>query len=114
MYDNSRSLYDRAAKVMPGGVNSPVRFFNPFPFFAASAYGSKVISSDHISYVDYCMGYGSLLVGHANAEILEEVISQLRLGSLYCIPTEKEVVLGELIARIIPTCEMTRVCWGVS
>jgi glutamate-1-semialdehyde 2,1-aminomutase len=109
MYDNSRILYDRATKVIPGGVNSPIRFFEPFPFFAASANGSSVTSSDHIRYIDYCMGYGSLILGHANTEILEAVKSQLSIGSLYCIPTEKEVVLGEMIAQLIPACEMTRV-----
>ncbi len=109
MYDNSRILYDRATKVIPGGVNSPIRFFKPFPFFAASADGSRITSSDHVSYVDYCMGYGSLLLGHANLEILEAVKSQLDIGSLYCIPTEKEVILGEMIAKLIPACEMTRV-----
>src|SRR5688572_15488625 len=109
MYENSRILYDRATKVIPGGVNSPIRFFNPFPFFAASANGSKVISSDHISYVDYCMGYGSLLLGHAYTEVMEAVKLQLDSGSLYCIPTEKEVRLGEMIAELIPACEMTRV-----
>ena len=109
MYDNSRILYDRATKVIPGGVNSPIRFFKPFPFFAASANGSRITSSDHISYVDYCMGYGSLLLGHANTEILEAVKSQLNIGSLYCIPTEKEVILGEMIAQLIPSCEMTMV-----
>ncbi|MGA7367761.1 MAG: glutamate-1-semialdehyde 2,1-aminomutase [Nitrososphaeraceae archaeon] len=109
MYDSSRVLYDRATKVIPGGVNSPIRFFNPFPFFAASANGSRINSIDHVSFVDYCMGYGSLLLGHANEEILKAVKSQLNIGSLYCIPTEKEVVLGETIAQLIPTCEMTRV-----
>lgn len=109
MSDNSRSLYDRAIKVIPGGVNSPVRFFKPFPFFAASANGSKVTSSDHVSYIDYCMGYGSLLLGHANMQILDAVKTQLDIGSLYCIPTEKEVVLGEMISQLIPACEMTRV-----
>jgi len=108
MYDNSRILYDRATKVIPGGVNSPIRFFKPFPFFAASANGSRITSSDHVSYVDYCMGYGSLLLGHANVDILEAVKSQLNIGSLYCIPTEKEVILGEMIAQLIPACEMTR------
>jgi glutamate-1-semialdehyde 2,1-aminomutase len=109
MYEKSRFLYDRAANVIPGGVNSPIRFFQPFPFFAASANGSRVTSSDHTSYIDYCMGYGSLLLGHANVQILDAVKSQLDLGSLYCIPTEKEVVLGETIAQLIPACEMTRV-----
>jgi glutamate-1-semialdehyde 2,1-aminomutase len=109
MYNNSHILYDRAIKVIPGGVNSPIRFFKPYPFFAASANGGRITSSDHVSYVDYCMGYGSLLLGHANKEILEDVKSQLASGSLYCIPTEKEVILAEMIARLIPTCEMTKV-----
>src|SRR5687767_833027 len=109
MYDNSRNLYQRATKVIPGGVNSPIRFFKPFPFFAASASGSKIISIDHISYLDYCMAYGSLILGHANSEILEAVKSQLDSGSLYCIPTENEVKFAEMIADLIPACEMTRI-----
>jgi glutamate-1-semialdehyde 2,1-aminomutase len=109
MYDNSRKLYDRAIRVLPGGVNSPIRYFKPFPFFAASANGSKVVSADHVSYVDYCMAYGSLLLGHGNTEVIEAVKTQLDSGSLYCIPTEKEVELAEMIARLIPACEMTRI-----
>ncbi|HET6730919.1 MAG TPA: glutamate-1-semialdehyde 2,1-aminomutase [Nitrososphaeraceae archaeon] len=109
MYDNSRNLYQRATRVLPGGVNSPIRFFKPFPFFAASASGSKIVSIDHLSYLDYCMGYGSLILGHANAEIIEAVKSQLANGSLYCIPTENEVKLAELIRELIPACEMTRI-----
>ena len=78
-------LYDRATKVIPGGVNSPIRFFNPFPFFAASANGSRINSIDHVSFVDYCMGYGSLLLGHANEEILKAVKLQTKywLSLLY-------------------------------
>jgi glutamate-1-semialdehyde 2,1-aminomutase len=109
MYDNSRNLQQRATRVIPGGVNSPIRFFKPFPFFAASASGSKIVSIDHITYLDYCMGYGSLILGHANAEIIEAVKSQLAKGSLYCVPTEYEVKLAELIAQLIPACEMTRI-----
>src|SRR4029078_6607494 len=56
----SEQLFDRAKKVLPGGVNSPVRFYDPYPFFAASARGSKMITADNKTYLDFCMGYGAM------------------------------------------------------
>ena len=65
----SKVLFERAKKILPGGVNSPVRAFEPYPFFVESAQGSKMFDADGKAYVDYCMAYGALLLGHANAEI---------------------------------------------
>jgi glutamate-1-semialdehyde 2,1-aminomutase len=106
--NKSESLFNRARNLIPAGVNSPVRFYEPYPFFAASAKGSKIVTADHDVYTDYCMAYGSILLGHANATVIESVKSQLEDGTLFCVPTEKEVKLAELISGIISYAEMTR------
>ncbi len=105
---NSKFLFDRAKEVIPSGVNSPVRFYEPYPFFAVSGKGSKIFTADHKSCIDYCMGYGSLLLGHAYTAVLESVKSQIDKGTLFCVPTEKEVKLAETISKVVPCAEMTR------
>jgi glutamate-1-semialdehyde 2,1-aminomutase len=108
MPSKSEFLFNRAKKVIPSGVNSPVRFYEPYPFFAVSGKGSKIVTADHVTCVDYCMGYGALLLGHAYAAVNESVKSQIDNGNLFCVPTEKEVKLAELISKIVPCAEMTR------
>lgn len=106
--NKSKQLFDRAKKVLPGGVNSPVRAFGPYPFFVECAQGSKLYDVDGKAYVDYCMAYGALLLGHANSEIMEAVKAQLAKGSLYGAPTELEVKFAELIQKASPCMEMMR------
>jgi glutamate-1-semialdehyde 2,1-aminomutase len=108
MSSNSKFLFDRAKEVIPSGVNSPVRFYEPYPFFAVSSKGSKIVTADHQTCIDYCMGYGSLLLGHAYTAVLESVKSQIDKGTLFCVPTEREVKLAELISKVVPCAEMTR------
>ena len=76
----SEQLFAKAKKIMPGGVNSPVRFYEPYPFFATSARGSKLTTADHQIYLDYCMGYGAMLLGHGYYSVIEAVRSQLDNG----------------------------------
>ncbi|AIF83087.1 glutamate-1-semialdehyde aminotransferase [Candidatus Nitrososphaera evergladensis SR1] len=104
----SEQLYNRAKKVLPGGVDSPVRFFEPYPFFAASARGSKLVTSDHKTLTDYCMGYGAMLLGHGYPSVLDAARSQLDIGTLYCVPTELEIKLAELISKAVPCADMVR------
>jgi glutamate-1-semialdehyde 2,1-aminomutase len=104
----SDHLFAKAKKVLPGGVNSPVRFYEPYPFFATSALGSKLITADHQMYLDYCMGYGALLLGHGYSSVIEAVRAQLDSGTLYCVPTEWEIKLAELICQVVPCGEMVR------
>jgi glutamate-1-semialdehyde 2,1-aminomutase len=108
MLGNSRSLFDRAKRVLPSGVNSPVRYYDPFPFFTVSGKGSTMITADNDSYIDYCMGYGSLFLGHSYATVIESVKSQIDNGSLFCVPTEAEVQLAELISKAVQCAEMIR------
>jgi glutamate-1-semialdehyde 2,1-aminomutase len=104
----SKDLYERAKRVIPGGVNSPVRAFDPYPFFVERAKGSKLYDVDGQAYIDYCMAYGALILGHAHEIVLSAVRAQLDRGTLYGAPTEVEVELAELIQRLYPSMEMLR------
>ena len=101
-------MFEKAKRLMPGGVNSPVRAFQPFPFFTKRAFGSKLVDVDGKEYIDYCLAYGPLILGHANPVVAEAVKSQLENGSLYGTPTKQEVELAELICKVVPSAEMVR------
>jgi len=85
-----------------------VRFYEPYPFFATSARGSKLTTADHETYLDYCMGYGAMILGHSYSSVIEAVRSQLDNGTLFCVPTEREIKLAEMICKVVPCAEMTR------
>ncbi|MFN2434782.1 MAG: aspartate aminotransferase family protein [Nitrososphaeraceae archaeon] len=104
----SASLFDRAKEIIPGGVNSPVRFYEPYPFFASYGRGSKIITEEHETLIDYCLGYGAIILGHAYFDIISAVKTQLDKGNIFCVPTEKEVRLAELIIEMVPNMEMVR------
>jgi glutamate-1-semialdehyde 2,1-aminomutase len=105
---NSKKLFLRAKKVIPSGINSPVRLYDPYPFFVKKANGSVIWDVDGNRYVDFCNGYGALLLGHRRKEILSAVLAQLKNGTLYCAPTDVEVELSELIVRNYPSMEKVR------
>ena len=104
----SKLLYEKAKKLMPGGVNSPVRAFTPYPLFTSHARGSRIVDVDGNEYVDYCLAYGPLILGHSPAKVVAEVRKQLDKGTMYGTPTEKELKLAELICENVPCAEMIR------
>ncbi len=104
----SKKLFLRAKKVIPSGINSPVRLYDPYPFFVKKADGSVIWDVDDNRYIDFCNGYGALFFGHRRKEILSAVLSQLKNGTLYCAPTDIEVELSELIVRNYPSMEKVR------
>jgi len=104
----SEELFEKAKKLMPGGVNSPVRAFQPYPFFTERAKGSHLFDVDGKEYIDYCLAYGPLILGHAHPQIIDAVAAQLYNGTLFGTPTEKEVELAELICGVVPSAEMVR------
>jgi len=106
--EDSRALYERALRVMPGGVNSPVRAFKPYPIFISRARGSKVYDVDGNQYIDYVMGYGANLFGHSPSWLVERITRILGDGVLYGMPTEAEVRLAEKLVSIVPNIEMVR------
>lgn len=104
----SQKLYESAKELMPGGVNSPVRAYEPYPFFTLRAEGSAIYDVDGNRYIDYCMAYGPLILGHAHRQVIEAVKEQLDKGSIYGTPTEAEVRLAEMVMRGFPSIEMIR------
>lgn len=105
---NSEKLYKKALKLFPGGVNSPVRVFPPYPFFTKNGKGSKLTSVDGRKYIDYCMSYGALLFGHAYSPIIDTIKESVKYGTIFGTPSEKEIELAELIIGSIPSIEMVR------
>ncbi|MHC1635094.1 MAG: glutamate-1-semialdehyde 2,1-aminomutase [Candidatus Methanospirareceae archaeon] len=108
MMNRSKELYEKAKEVMPGGVNSPVRAIKPYPFFVAKAEGSKIRDIDGNEYIDYCMGYGPLILGHAHPKVREAIESQLRKGWLYGAPHEAEIELASKIIKYYNSIDMVR------
>jgi glutamate-1-semialdehyde 2,1-aminomutase len=107
----SAALYSRAVKVLPGGVNSPVRAMRSIgrdPIFVASAAGAELTDVDGNTYVDYVCSWGPLIHGHAHPRVLEAVAEAAAHGTTFGAPTEGEVALAEEVARRIPSVEMLR------
>jgi glutamate-1-semialdehyde 2,1-aminomutase len=105
---SSSALFKKASGLIPGGVNSPVRSFKPYPFFTEYAKGSKLRDVDGNKYVDYCMAYGAIIFGHSHPPVLEAVKKQLESGTVYGTPTEAEVDLAQLITDHVPCADMVR------
>jgi len=104
----SKLLFERAEKVLPGGVSYGIRFFEPYPFFTARAKGSKLIDVDGNEYVDFWMGHTALILGHSPPAIVEAVQKQLENGTIYGTSHELEVSLAEQVTRMVPSAQMVR------
>ena len=104
----SRKLFSDAKKVIPSGVNSPVRYIEPYPFFVKRSQGSSLWDEDNKKYLDFCNGYGALLLGHNRKEIINPVSLQLKKGTLYTAPTSEEIELSKLIKGNFPSIEKVR------
>jgi len=104
---NSR-LFSDSKKVIPSGVNSPVRYFEPYPFFTKRSNGAYIWDEEETKYIDFCNGYGALLLGHRRKEIIRSVSNQLTKGTLYCTPTQSEIELSKLIKKNFPSIDKVR------
>ena len=107
----SEILFERAKKVMPGGVNSPVRAFNAVggnPRFITEAKGAYIYDADGNKYIDYVGSWGPMILGHNDEDVLEEVIKTASKGLSFGAATEREVDLAELIISIVKPVEMIR------
>jgi glutamate-1-semialdehyde 2,1-aminomutase len=107
----SAELFDAAQRVIPGGVNSPVRAFRSVggtPRFIARGSGARIVDADGNAYVDYVLSWGALALGHAHPAVVEAVSRQVALGTSFGAPTEAETALAELITRAMPAVEMVR------
>ena len=107
----SKKLFAEAKKVIPGGVNSPVRAFRSVglePRFVAKAKGSKVIDADGGVYIDYVSSWGPMILGHAHPGVRQAMARALANGWSYGAATELEVRLARKIAKAFPTMELLR------
>jgi glutamate-1-semialdehyde 2,1-aminomutase len=107
----SKTLFARAQKLIPGGVNSPVRAFRSVggnPRFIKSGKGCHVVDVDGTSYIDYLGSWGPLILGHCPAPVQAALKSQISLGTSFGATTENEVVLAELLTDAVPSIEMVR------
>ena len=109
--DKSKELFERAVKVIPGGVNSPVRAFAPVggqPRFITKAKGSCLYDEDGNEYTDYIGSWGPMIIGHNDERVLAAVQDQITNGLSYGAVTAIEVEMAELITEIVPCVEMVR------
>ncbi|MBI5629323.1 MAG: glutamate-1-semialdehyde 2,1-aminomutase [Elusimicrobia bacterium] len=107
----SEKLFARAQKVLAGGVNSPVRAFRAVggcPRFMRRGSGAYLFDADERRYIDYCLSWGPLILGHARTEIVEAVKASAAMGSTFGAPTEGEVLLAEKIQEAFPSMELVR------
>jgi glutamate-1-semialdehyde 2,1-aminomutase len=107
-FDSSLKLFERARRLLPGGVSSPVRAFSPHPFYTSRAEGPYLWDADGNRFIDYCLAYGPMILGHRHPAVELAIKDQLERGWLYGTPTELEVTLAEKIARHYPSMEMLR------
>ncbi|MBR6115501.1 MAG: glutamate-1-semialdehyde 2,1-aminomutase [Oscillospiraceae bacterium] len=107
----SEELFDRARKVLPGGVNSPVRAFGSVgmtPRFITRAAGDRLWDADGREYIDFVGSWGPMILGHAHPAVLEAVEKAARDGLSFGAATEREVEMAELICALVPSVEMVR------
>lgn len=105
---NSQELFEESKKIIPGGVSSPVRAFKPYPFFVDKGEGSHIYDVDGNSYIDHCLAYGPLILGHADKTVVSDLTNQLTMGTAYGAPTENEIKLSREVINRIPSAEMVR------
>ncbi|MGO9058238.1 MAG: glutamate-1-semialdehyde 2,1-aminomutase [Candidatus Binataceae bacterium] len=109
--DNSRALFARATKRIPGGVNSPVRAWKAVgadPLFIAAGAGAYLHDEDGNRFIDYVGAFGPAILGHADPQVVGAVAEQALRGFSYGAPTRLEVELAELISTAIPVAEKVR------
>jgi len=107
----SRELHRRALRLLPGGVNSPVRAMRAIgrePIFIERGAGAELIDVDGNRYVDYVCSWGALIHGHAHPDVLAAIVEAAERGTGYGAPTPGEVALAEEITRRMPSVEMVR------
>lgn len=111
MGERSRALFERARKVIPGGVNSPVRAGKAVgmdPPFVSRAEGCFLWDVEGKRYIDYVCSWGPMILGHAHPDVLKAVEERLSKGTSYGAPTELEVEMAEAIVGMVPSMEMVR------
>ena len=109
--DRSKKLFLNAKKVIPGGVNSPVRAFKSVggdPIFINHANGAYLYDEDGNKYIDFISSWGPMIIGHAHRAITAAIEAQATKGTSYGIPTELETKMAELVVSLAPNIDKVR------
>ncbi|MFZ8862260.1 MAG: glutamate-1-semialdehyde 2,1-aminomutase [Thermocrinis sp.] len=107
----NRELFERAKKLMPGGVSSPVRAFKAVggePIIATKGEGSRIWDVEGKEYIDFLMSWGPLILGHSHPRVVKALEEQAKKGLSYGITNPHEITLAELVVSAIPSVEMVR------
>jgi glutamate-1-semialdehyde 2,1-aminomutase len=110
-YDASKALFERAQRVIPGGVNSPVRACRSVgadPVFVAQGDGATITDADGNTYIDLISSWGPLVLGHSHGEVLDAIAEAMALGTTFGAPTEIEVRFAEALHDAMPVLEKVR------
>ncbi len=111
MFERSQQLFEASQRVIPGGVNSPVRAFRAVggtPVFFREGRGAWLVDADGNRYVDYVGSWGPMILGHADPEVLAQVGAAAARGLSFGAPTELELEMAELLTRSLPSVEQVR------
>ena len=109
--DLSDKLWQEASRLLPGGVNSPVRAFRGVggtPFFTQRAKGSRLIDVDGNEYIDYVGSWGPMILGHAHPKVVRAVQDAARDGTSFGTPNPREVRLAQLVCEAFPSIQKVR------
>ena len=104
----SRELFEEALRVMPGGNSRTTTFFDPYPFYITRGEGARLWDADGVERLDFNGNYTSLILGHANPQVVKAVQDSAALGMSFPGPSEHEIRLAEILTRRIPTMEVIR------
>jgi glutamate-1-semialdehyde 2,1-aminomutase len=110
-HSRSAALFAEAKKVIPGGVNSPVRAFKSVgcdPIFISRAEGSRIYDADGNAYLDYVGSWGPMILGHCHPKVVEAIQEAARSGASFGAPTEKEIILAEMVCEAYPNIQKVR------
>ncbi|MBC2200914.1 glutamate-1-semialdehyde 2,1-aminomutase [Listeria welshimeri] len=110
-YSKSEKAFKEAKKVLPGGVNSPVRAFNSVdatPVFMDHGKGAYITDIDGNEYIDYVLSWGPLILGHANPSVVDAITKAAMKGTSFGTPTEIETELAKLVIERVPSIEIVR------
>ncbi|CAN5168012.1 glutamate-1-semialdehyde 2,1-aminomutase [soil metagenome] len=111
VYKRSSALFAEAQKVIPGGVNSPVRAFNAVggePIFIESAAGAYLFDVDGNKYIDYINSWGPMILGHAHQPVVDAIIEKTKKGTSFGTPTEIETRIADLAIKMVPNIDKIR------
>jgi glutamate-1-semialdehyde 2,1-aminomutase len=107
----SKALFNKAKRIMPGGVNSPVRAFKSVggtPLFIESAKGSKIYDVDGNEYIDYVQSWGPMIVGHSHPKIINALKKAAEKGTSFGAPTALEIELATMVRKVYPSMQVLR------